>query len=96
MPATAFLLLLAAFLFCVGIFLVLTKRNAILILIGVELMLNAANLNFVFFSQYDKHLQGQIFALFILAVAVSEVAIALALLVKIYKYYQTINLDEIK
>jgi NADH:ubiquinone oxidoreductase subunit K len=62
---------------------------------GIELILNAANLNLVAFSRYDKGLQGQMFALFIIAIAASEAAVALAIIVKVYRYFKTVNLDEV-
>ena len=96
MPIT-YLLSISAFLFCVGLATVITKKNAILLLIGIELMLNAANLNFIVFSSYDVDaIQGQLFVLFIIVVTVCEVAIGLAIILKVYKYYQTIDIDRIK
>ncbi|WP_040398391.1 NADH-quinone oxidoreductase subunit NuoK, partial [Cesiribacter andamanensis] len=73
-------LILATLLFCIGLAVVLTRRNAIAVLIGLELMLNAANINLVAFSRYDGALlQGQLFALFVIVVAAAEAAVALAL-----------------
>lgn len=90
-------LILASLLFCIGLTLVLTRRNAIHILIGVELMFNAANINFVAFSRYDGlERTGQIFALFTMVIAVAEAAVGLALLLLVYKHFRTTNLDEIK
>ena len=82
-------------LFSIGIIIVITKRNAVVVLMGIELILNAANINLVAFSRYDKGLQGQMFALFIIAIAASEAAVALAIIVKVYRYFKTVNLDEI-
>ncbi|MCG8340493.1 MAG: NADH-quinone oxidoreductase subunit NuoK [Cytophagales bacterium] len=97
MDPVTYLLSISAFLFCVGLAIVITKKNAILLLIGIELMLNAANLNFIVFSSYDVDaVQGQLFVLFILVVTVCEVAIGLAIILKIYQYYQTIDIDRIK
>jgi NADH:ubiquinone oxidoreductase subunit K len=94
-PLTHYLWL-GAFLFCVGVATVLTRRNAILMLIGVELILNAANLNLVAFSRYDPaRLQGQMFALFVMVVAAAEVAVALAILLKVYRLFNTANLDDL-
>ena len=91
-----FVLFLGAFLFCCGLYVVITKRNAIMVLIGIELMLNAANVNLVAFSAFDSvELQGQIFALFVITVAAAEAAVALALVVKVYQYFQSSNLDDI-
>ncbi len=83
-------------LFSIGLAIAVTKRNAILILMGIELMINAVNINLVAFSQYDpNHLQGQMFALFIMVVAAAEVTITLAIIMKIYDYFKNIDLDEI-
>lgn len=90
------LLTLGAILFCIGLFVVLTRKNAIAVLIGVELMLNAANINLVTFSYFDPELlQGQVFALFVITVAAAEAAVALAIVVKVYQYFQTADLDKI-
>ena len=90
------ILLLGAALFCIGLVVVVTRKNAIAVLIGVELMLNAANLNLVAFSRFDAiELQGQIFALFVITVAAAEAAVALAIVIKVYQHFQTANLDKI-
>ena len=90
------MLILGALLFCSGLFVVLTKKNAIMVLIGIELMLNAANLNLVAFSRFDPQaLQGQIFSLFVITLAAAEAAVALAVVVKVYKYFKTADLDKI-
>ncbi|NJL15690.1 MAG: NADH-quinone oxidoreductase subunit NuoK [Microscillaceae bacterium] len=90
-------LFLAAFLFAAGLALVLTRRNVVVVLMGIELMLNAANLNLIAFARYDPlHLQGQAFALFVMVVAAAEAAVALGILVQLRRTYQTSNLDEIK
>lgn len=82
--------------FAVGLAVVLTKRNAIFVLIGIEMMLNAANLNFITFNYYGgKEADGQLFALFIIMLAAAEAAIALAIVLKVVKYYRTSNVDEI-
>ena len=89
-------LLLSAFLFCVGLTVSITKKNVIAVLIGLELMLNAANINLVAFSKYDaQFIQGQMFALFIIVVAAAETAVALAIAFKVYQSFQTPNLDKI-
>ena len=89
-------LVISALLFSIGLAVAVTKRNAILILMGIELMLNAVNLNMVAFSQYDpNHLQGQMFALFIMVIAAAEVTVALAIILKIYDYFKNLDLDEI-
>ncbi len=88
-------LLISAALFCIGVAIVVTKKNIIIILVGIELILNAANINFVAFSQFDKGLDGQIFALFVMIVAAAEASVALAIIVQVYRYFKTSNLDEI-
>ncbi len=89
-------LFIGAALFCIGIVTIITKRNAIVVLMGVELILNAANINLVAFSQYDPGgLQGQLFALFVIVVAAAEAAVALAIVLKVYQYFQTLHLDKI-
>lgn len=89
-------LFIGAALFCIGIVAIITKRNAIAVLMGVELILNAANINLVAFSQYDSGLlQGQMFALFVIVVAAAEAAVALAIVLKVYQYFQTVHLDKI-
>lgn len=87
-------LLLAAALFTLGLIAVLTRRNAIMILIGIELMLSAANVNFLAFWRFCPHpeaLTGMIFVLFSIAVAAGEAAVGLALIIAIYKHYKSIN-----
>jgi NADH-quinone oxidoreductase subunit K len=90
MPPIEHYLYLAALLFSVGLMIIIIKRNAIMVLMGIELMLNAANLNLVAFGKINPNFyQGQFFALFIIVVAVSEAAVGLALVLRMYKYYQT-------
>ena len=74
---------------------VLIKKNAIFVLLGIELMLNAANLNLVAFSKFNPNLDGQIFAIFSVVVAVAEAAIALAILLNIYKSFNSSDLDDL-
>ncbi len=89
-------LIVAAILFCIGIAIVITKKNSIVVLMGIELIFNAANINLVAFSQYDPNLlQGQVFSLFVIVVAVAESAIALAILLNVYKYFKAAELDKI-
>ncbi|MEM7035755.1 MAG: NADH-quinone oxidoreductase subunit NuoK [Bacteroidota bacterium] len=96
MSAIEIYLTLGAFLFCLGVFLVITRRNAVMALIGIELLLNAANLNFVAFnSLYPEKFAGQMSALFVIVLAAAEVAIALAIILNVFKRYKTINMDEI-
>ena len=83
-------LILAAFLFSTGLLIIITKRNTIMILLGIELMLNASNINLVAFDQlYPDSIHGQIFVLFVIIVAVCEAAVGLAIVLQVYQYYQT-------
>lgn len=85
---------LAAFIFSIGMIVIVTKRNAIMMLLGIELMLNAANLNLVAFGSGGK-MEGQMFALFIIIVAVCEAAVGMAIVLRVYHYYHTSVPDEI-
>ncbi len=89
-------LTLAAVLFCIGLYGVLTKRNAIIVLLSIELMLNAANLNLIAFSKYgvNPSITGQIFSLFTISVAAAEAAVGVAVLVVLYRSRATVNVDE--
>lgn len=89
-------LTLAAVLFCIGLYGVITKRNAIIVLLSIELMLNAANLNLVAFSKYGvlPSLTGQIFSLFTMTVAAAEAAVGVAILVAVYRSRTSVNVDE--
>lgn len=90
------LLTVSAILFSVGLYAVLAKKNAILILVGIELMINAAVLNLVAFGRYDGALYGgQVFALFAIVLAAAAVAVALAIILRVYKHYKSINPDDI-
>ena len=88
-------LILSALLFVCGLACLLTKRNAVGVLMGVELILNAANLNFLAFARYDARfaLEGQIFALFVIVLAAAEAAIALAIFLNFYNNHTTIDVD---
>ena len=90
---TQIYLVLAMLMFVIGLYIILSKGNAIMILLGIELMLNAANLNFLAFSRYHQNLEGQIFTLFVIVVAAAEVAIALAIILKLYKHFKETDLD---
>ncbi len=90
------LLLLSAALFSLGILAVITKRHAVVVLMGIELIFNAANLNLVAFSRYDPSLlQGQLFSLFVIVVAAAEAAVALAIVLRVYQHFKTANLNEV-
>ncbi len=84
---------LSAILFTIGALGVLIRRNAIVIFMSIELMLNAANLSFVAFSQLHDTLRGQVLVFFVITVAAAEVAVGLALIVTIFKTKQSINVD---
>jgi NADH-quinone oxidoreductase subunit K len=88
-------LFIAAVLFSLGVFGVMTRRNGIAVLMGVELILNAANINFIAFSRFGgMNLDGHIFGLFIIVLAAAEAAVALAIIINIYNNMNTINVDE--
>jgi NADH-quinone oxidoreductase subunit K len=90
-------LILAAALFCIGLVGVLSRRNAIAILLGIELMLNAVNINLVAFWRYldPAQMAGQVFAVIVFAVAAAEVAVGLALIISVYRRSNTIVADDI-
>lgn len=91
-----FYLILSALLFSIGLAGALTRRNAILVLIGIELMLNAANLNFIAFWRFGDNaadLNGWMFAIFSIAIAAAEVAVGLALVIAVYRHRRTTNVD---
>ena len=86
-------LLLAAVLFCIGVFGVIARRNAVLVLMSIELILAAVNLNFVAFAMMNDHIDGQVFALFVIAIAAAEVGVGLAMVLMIYRNRKSIALD---
>lgn len=90
-------LVLALILFCIGLFGALTKRNIVIVLISIELMLNAVNINLVAFSKYGTNhgMTGQVFALFTIAIAAAEAALGLAILFALYRNRSTVKIDEI-
>jgi NADH:ubiquinone oxidoreductase subunit K len=88
-------LFFSAALFSIGVYGVLARRNAVLVLMSIELMLNAVNVNLIGFSQLWRDLTGQVFALFVIAVAAAEVGIGLAIVILVYRNRETINLDEV-
>jgi NADH-quinone oxidoreductase subunit K len=94
-PISAYLAL-ALILFCIGLYGALSKRNTVIVLISIELMLNAVNINLVAFSKLgvSPSIDGQIFALFMMAVAAAEAAIGLAILIALYRNRKTVNIDE--
>ncbi|TDE12494.1 NADH-quinone oxidoreductase subunit NuoK [Dyadobacter psychrotolerans] len=89
-------LLVAAALFSIGLAIAITKRHFIGMLLGIELMLNAVNINLIAFSRYDpEKLSGQLFALFVIVVAAAEVTIALAIIMRVYGHYKTVDPDQV-
>ena len=95
MVPTGYYIALSAILFTLGVVGVLTRRNAILIFMSVELMLNSANLAFVAFARVHGSLTGQLFVFFVMAVAAAEVAVGLALIVAIFRTKQSIDIDQL-
>ncbi len=89
-------LVISSILFCLGIYGVVTRKNAVMVLMGIELILNASNINFIAFARYGNFgLQGQIVALFVIVLAAAEAAIALAIVLNVYKTFVNINVDEL-
>ncbi len=88
-------LFLGAFLFCTGVYGVLARRNGVLVLMSIELILNAVNINLVAFGAFDKTVAGQVFALFVIAVAAAEVGVGLAIVLLIYRNSHSIDLDQV-
>ena len=88
-------LILSAFLFCVGVYGVLARRNGVLVLMSVELMLNAVNINLVAFSAFKHDVGGLIFALFVITIAAAEVGVGLAIVLLIYRNLRSPDLDQV-
>ncbi len=89
-------LFVSAILFSLGLFGVITRKNAILVLMGIELILNSANINFIAFARYGGlRMDGQAIAVFVIVLAAAEAAIALAIVLNIYHQFHTVNVDEI-
>jgi NADH-quinone oxidoreductase subunit K len=89
-------LIISALLFGLGLFALVSRRNAILVLMGIELMLNAANINIIAFSRFGGlGVDGQVISIFVIILAVAEAAIALAIVLNIYNNFSTINIDEV-
>ena len=89
-------LVVSTLLFSFGIYAVVTRKNAVMVLMGIELILNSANINFIAFSKFGNFgLSGQITALFVIILAAAEAAIALAIVLNIYKTFNNVNIDEI-
>jgi NADH:ubiquinone oxidoreductase subunit K len=88
-------LLLSAILFCTGVYGVLARKNGVLVLMAVELILNAVNINLVAFGAYNHTVAGQVFALFVIAIAAAEVGVGLAIVLLIYRNRKSIDVTEI-
>ena len=93
-----YFLILGAVLFCVGLLGAFTRRNAVVVLFSIEIMLNAANLNFIAFWRFSENpdaLHGPLFTLFTIAVAAAEVAVGLALVIAVYRHFKTVDLEQL-
>ena len=88
-------LLLAALLFAIGVYGVIARRNGVAVLMSIELILNAVNINLVAFAAYHGNLAGQVFSLFVIAVAAAEVGVGLAIVLAIYRNRRSVDLDEL-
>jgi NADH:ubiquinone oxidoreductase subunit K len=88
-------LLLGAVLFCIGVYGVIARKNAVMVLMAIELILNSVNINLLAFSQLRNNLDGNVFALYIIAVAAAEVGVGLAMVLLIYRNRKSISLDEL-
>ena len=91
----AWYLTFAAALFCLGLYAVLARKNAVAILMGIELMLNAVNLTFIVYAKANGNMMGQMFVLFVITVAAVEAAVGLALIISLNRRKATLNVDEI-
>jgi NADH-quinone oxidoreductase subunit K len=93
---TTHYLILSAALLAIGTIGVLTRRNIVIILMSIELILNAVNINLVAFSRYYQHVTGQVFAIFVITVAVAEAAVGLGILIALFRNKETVQADEIE
>jgi len=87
-------LILAAVLFCIGVYGVVARRNGVLVLMSIELILNSVNINLVAFSAMTGQVSGQVFALFLIAVAAAEVGVGLAIVLAIFRTHKTVDLEQ--
>ena len=89
-------LIVSSILFCLGIFAVITRKNAIAILMGIELILNSANINFIAFNRFGnfESLDGHIFSIFVVVLAAAEAAVALAIIINLFKNIDSVNVDD--
>ena len=88
-------LLLSAVLFCIGVYGVIARRNAVMVLMSIELVLNSVNLNLIAFGLMNDSVDGQVFALFVIAIAAAEVGVGLAMVLLVYRNRKSIALDEL-
>jgi NADH-quinone oxidoreductase subunit K len=93
-PTLFHYLTLAAMTFCIGVFGVMVRRNAITLFMCVELMLNSVNLTFITFSKYRVDMDGHIFSFFVMAVAAAEAAVGLAIILHVFRHKRSVNVDE--
>ena len=96
MPSTEAYLMLSATLFAVGLVGVIVRRNMITVLMCIELMLNAVNINLIAFSHHLASLEGQVFTVFVITVAAGEAAVGLAIIIQLYRLRSTVNVDEVR
>jgi NADH-quinone oxidoreductase subunit K len=96
MPGTEAFLMLSGTMFAVGLVGVIVRRNMITVLMCIELMLNAVNINLIAFSHRLANLEGQVFTIFVICIAAGEAAVGLAIIIQLYRLRSTINLDEVK
>ena len=90
-------LMISNVLFCLGLYAVMTRRNGVAVLMGIELILNAANINLIAFNHFGglvQYLPGHVFAIFVIVLAASEAAVALAIIINLFKTFNTVNVDE--
>ena len=89
-------LIVSSILFCLGIFAVITRKNAIAILMGIELILNSANINFITFNRFGnfESLDGHVFSIFVVVLAAAEAAVALAIIINLFKNIDSVNVDD--
>jgi NADH-quinone oxidoreductase subunit K len=96
MPSTAAYLMLSGTLFAVGLIGVIIRRNMITVLMCIELMLNAVNINLIAFSYRLANLEGQVFTVFVITIAAGEAAVGLAIIIQLYRLRATVNIDEVR
>ena len=96
MPSTEAYLMLSGTLFAVGLVGVIVRRNMITVLMCIELMLNAVNINLVAFSYRLANLEGQVFTIFVITIAAGEAAVGLAIIIQLYRLRNTVNVDEVR